>query len=117
MTPTHRLHTVRAVLFPTATRPLTMNLLLVSRTLIATAALAALAALTACGGSDPDTTPAKATLVGRYAQGTTAGMSEIVAYHQASRSMFITVDTAGMPSSQEARTLSLSGKRPSRGAP
>lgn len=106
MTPTHRLHTVRAVLFPPATRPLTMNLLLASRTLIATAALAA---LTACGGSDPDTTPAKATLVGRYAQGTTAGMSEIVAYHQASRSMFITVDTAGMPSSFQRISLSSLG--------
>jgi hypothetical protein len=69
-----------------------MNLLSVPRTLIATAALAA---LTACGGSDPvpDTTPAKATLVGRYAQNTTEGMSEIVAYHSASRSMFITVDS------------------------
>ncbi len=90
-----------------------MNLLSAPRTLLATAVLAA---LTACGGSDDpvpvpvpapvvDTTPAKATLVGRYAQNTTAGMSEIVAYHAASRSMFITVDSATTKSSFQRISL------------
>lgn len=90
-----------------------MNLLSAPRTLLATAVLAA---LTACGGSDDpvpvpvpapvvDTTPAKATLVGRYAQNTTAGMSEIVAYHAASRSMFITVDSTTTKSSFQRISL------------
>jgi hypothetical protein len=90
-----------------------MNLLSAPRTLLATAALVA---LTACGGSDDpvptaapvpvvDTTPAKATLVGRYAQNTTAGMSEIVAYHAASRSMFITVDSSSTKSSFQRISL------------
>lgn len=90
-----------------------MNLLSAPRTLLATAVLAA---LTACGGSDDpvpvpvpapvvDTTPAKATLVGRYAQNTTAGMSEIVAYHAASRSTFITVDSATTKSSFQRISL------------
>lgn len=78
-----------------------MKSLTFSRQLVATAALAALTSLTACGGGDPvvDNTPAKATLVGRYAHNTTAGMSEIVAFHPASRSAFITVDTATSPAS------------------
>lgn len=81
-----------------------MNLLSAPRTLLATAALVA---LTACAVSVPvpDTTPAKATLVGRYAQNTTAGMSEIVAYHAASRSMFITVDSATTKSSFQRISL------------
>lgn len=81
-----------------------MNLLSAPRTLLATAALAA---LTACAVSvpAPDTTPAKATLVGRYAQNTMAGMSEIVAYHAASRSTFITVDSSTTKSSFQRISL------------
>ena len=70
----------------------------------------ALAALAACGGSDPaPQTPAqidpKATLVGRYAHNVGEGVSEIVAYHAESRSVFITVDNDKMPSSFQRVSL------------
>jgi hypothetical protein len=78
------------------------------RSLLAAALFAALAA---CGGSDDpapvtpvETTP-QATLVGRYAFNVSAGMSEIVAYHEASGSAFITVDTLTMPSSFQRVSL------------
>ena len=54
--------------------------------------------LSGCGVSDtPDFAP-KATLIGRYALNAGAGVSEIVAYHAESRSIFITVDTPTAPS-------------------
>lgn len=63
--------------------------------------------LTACGGSDPvvsDIEP-KATLVGRYAYNVGEGVSEIVAFHAASLSAFITVDNAKTPSSFQRISL------------
>ncbi|HMN93927.1 MAG TPA: choice-of-anchor I family protein [Hydrogenophaga sp.] len=74
-------------------------------------AAALVAALAACGGSDDPTpiTPVEvtpqATLVGRYAFNVSAGMSEIVAYHEESRSVFITVDTPSIPSSFQRVSL------------
>jgi hypothetical protein len=63
----------------------------------------AAATLVACGGSDDQVaetvTPASATLVGRYAFAVGAGVSEIVAHHAASQSIFITVDTNARPAS------------------
>jgi YVTN family beta-propeller protein len=60
----------------------------------------AAAAMVACGGSDdPVATPASATLVGRYAFAVGEGVSEIVAHHAASQSIFITVDTDARPAS------------------
>jgi hypothetical protein len=53
----------------------------------------------------PDFVP-KATLVGRYALNPGAGVSEIVAYHSESRSVFITVDTPSAPSSFQRISLS-----------
>jgi hypothetical protein len=75
------------------------------------AAIAALATLTACGGSDDpapvvvaDPTP-QATLIARYAFGVGEGFSEIVAYHAASQSAFITVDNAAVPSAFQRISL------------
>jgi len=75
--------------------------------------------LSGCGDSEPDVVPTatltpdfvpKATLVGRYAPSEGApsgeGVSEIVAYHLASRSIFITVDTPTAPSSFQRIFLS-----------
>jgi len=66
----------------------------------------AIAVLVACGG-DSETVEAtpQATLVGRYAQNVGAGISEIVAYHAESQSVFITVDSAGTPSSFQRVSL------------
>ena len=65
-----------------------------------------LATLPGCGDSEaPDFAP-KATLVGRYALNPVAGVSEIVAYHFESRSIFITVDTPTAPSSFQRISLS-----------
>jgi len=62
--------------------------------------------LSGCGVSDtPDFAP-KATLIGRYALNAGAGVSEIVAYHAESRSIFITVDTPTAPSSFQRISLS-----------
>ncbi len=74
-------------------------------------ATALIAALAACGGgSDPAlSTPAEvapqAVLVGRYAHNVGIGVAEIVALHEASRSVFITVDTDAMPSSFQRISL------------
>ena len=68
-------------------------------------AVAAAVVLSACGGGDSvsvsDMTPSVATasLSGRFAQGVEEGVSEIIAYHKPSASVFITVDTANQPSS------------------
>ena len=70
-------------------------------------AVATIAALAACGGNDTervDIAP-KATLVGRYAYNVGAGVSEIVAYHPESRSVFITVDSISTPSSFQRISL------------
>jgi DNA-binding beta-propeller fold protein YncE len=67
--------------------------------------VASLAALTGCGVSDPTELAPKATLVGRYALNAGAGVSEIVAYHAESRSVFITVDTSTAPSSFQRISL------------
>lgn len=67
----------------------------------------AIAALSACGGSDtvdPNNAP-KATLVGRYALNVGAGVSEIVAFHAESQSAFITVDSATTPASFQRVSL------------
>lgn len=64
----------------------------------------ALAALVACGGDTIESTP-QATLVGRYAHNVGAFVSEIVAYHAASQSVFITVDTANSPASFQRISL------------
>lgn len=86
-----------------------MSTLNVCRSLIATAALLTLAA---CGGGESASAPQppaelvpQASLVGRYAHQTIAGMSEIVAFHAESRSVFITVDTDGAPSSFQRISL------------
>ena len=64
---------------------------MIHKTLLAAAALAA---LSACAVGTHSTAPAaSATLVGRYAQNVGEGFSEIVAYHAASRSVFITIDS------------------------
>ena len=74
-----------------------------TRTFIAAAALAT---LVACGGNDPTAEiPLQATLIGRYAHSVSAGMSEIVAMHTASNSVFITVDTASAPTSFQRISL------------
>ena len=67
-------------------------------------AATALAALVACGGDTIESTP-QATLVGRYAHNVGAGVSEIVAYHAASQSIFITVDSASTPVSFQRLSL------------
>ncbi len=67
--------------------------------------VASLAALTGCGVSDSTELAPKATLVGRYALNAGAGVSEIVAYHAESRSVFITVDTSTAPSSFQRISL------------
>lgn len=74
-------------------------------------AAAALATLVACGGNDAMAeTPLQAALIGRYAHNVSEGMSEIVAMHTASNSMFITVDTANAPTSFQRISLrNLSG--------
>jgi hypothetical protein len=66
----------------------------------------ALAALVACGGDNSalESTP-QATLVGRYAHNVSEGVSEIVAYHAASQSVFITVDSASSPASFQRVSL------------
>jgi hypothetical protein len=65
-----------------------------------------LATLSGCAAyKSPDFVP-KATLVGRYALNPGAGVSEIVAYHSESRSVFITVDTPTAPSSFQRISLS-----------
>ena len=65
-----------------------------------------LAILSGCAAyKSPDFVP-KATLVGRYALNPGAGVSEIVAYHSESRSVFITVDTPTAPSSFQRISLS-----------
>ena len=82
-----------------------MNIMksLSTRTFIAAAALAT---LVACGGNDAnDEIPLQATLIGRYAHSVSAGMSEIVAMHTASNSVFITVDTASTPTSFQRISL------------
>ena len=69
------------------------------RTAVAAACLSALAA---CGtGNEPTPTPsvASTTLTGRFATDVESGFSEIVAYHSASQSVFITADTATHPAS------------------
>ena len=73
---------------------------------ICTVALAAMALSTACSTSNNDleTIPV-ATLVGRYAVNVGAGVSEIVAYHTESRSVFITVDSSTTPSSFQRISL------------
>lgn len=62
-------------------------------------AAASLVALTACGGGstavDATSLTARASLTGRFATDVEAGFSEIIAYHGASQSVFITVDTVG----------------------
>jgi DNA-binding beta-propeller fold protein YncE len=73
--------------------------------------------LSACGGSDPlPETPVaiapKATLVGRYAYNVGEGVSEIVAYHAESRSVFITVDNDRTPSSFQRVSLRGLGSTP-----
>lgn len=64
--------------------------------------------LVACGGGDDDaptdTTP-KAALVGRFAFNVGEGVSEIVAYHANSRSMFLTVDNDTTPSAFQRVSL------------
>lgn len=72
-------------------------------------AAAVLSALLACGGGN-DTASAievapQATLVGRYAHNVGEGVAEIVALHAASRSVFITVDTATAPSAFQRISL------------
>jgi hypothetical protein len=81
---------------------------LLTRTFVAAAVALTLAA---CGGNDPVAeTPLQATLIGRYAHNVFEGMSEIVAMHAASNSMFITVDTANAPTSFQRISLrNLSG--------
>jgi hypothetical protein len=64
----------------------------------------ALAALVACGGDTIESTP-QATLVGRYAHNVGVGVSEIVAYHAASQSVFITVDSPNTPASFQRISL------------
>ncbi len=64
-----------------------------------------MATLTGCGVSDTTELAPKATLVGRYALNAGAGVSEIVAYHAESRSIFITVDTATASSSFQRISL------------
>lgn len=66
----------------------------------------AIAALVACGGDNTtlESTP-QATLVGRYAQNVGAGVSEIVAYHAESQSVFITVDSTSTPASFQRISL------------
>ncbi len=66
---------------------------------------ASMTALTGCGVSDTTELAPKATLVGRYALNAGAGVSEIVAYHAESRSVFITVDTSTAPSSFQRISL------------
>ncbi|TNF59874.1 MAG: hypothetical protein EP306_09965, partial [Burkholderiales bacterium] len=85
------------------------------RSLLAAALVAALAA---CGGGDDpapvtpvDTTP-EATLVGRYAFNVGEGVSEIVAFHAGSDSVFITVDTDTVPSSFQRLSLRNLGSTP-----
>ena len=75
------------------------------KSLIATAALATLAA---CGGSDTASTEEanpQATLIARYAHNVGEGVSEIVAMHADSHSAFITVDTANTPSAFQRISL------------
>lgn len=68
--------------------------------------ITALAALAACGGTDASVQIApKATLVARYAHNVGAGVSEIVAYHAESRSVFITVDNTTTRSSFQRISL------------
>ena len=70
--------------------------------------------LSACGGGNdtenvaetPVETQAQASLVGRFAVGVSEGTSEIIAFHQASKSAFITVDTDAKPSSFQRVSLS-----------
>lgn len=73
---------------------------MIHKTLLAAAALAV---LSACAVGTHSTYPAApvatATLVGRYAQNVGEGFSEIVAYHAASRSVFITIDSDNTASS------------------
>jgi hypothetical protein len=64
----------------------------------------ALAGLVACGGDTIESTP-QATLVGRYAHNVGVGVSEIVAYHAASQSVFITVDSPNTPASFQRISL------------
>jgi hypothetical protein len=57
-------------------------------------AVAAFSALSACGGGgEIGSLAASTSLTGRFATDVEAGFSEIVAYHAASQSVFITVDT------------------------
>lgn len=77
--------------------------------MITTLAATALS-MAACGGSDPlSEAPTaivpKATLVGRYAYNVGEGVSEIVAYHAESRSVFITVDSKSTPTSFQRVSL------------
>lgn len=75
-------------------------------------AAALVSALAACGG-DSDSAPVsvtpppaqQATLIARYAHAVTEGTSEIVAFHAASCSVFITVDTGTNPSSFQRVSL------------
>ena len=63
--------------------------------------------LSGCGDSQTSDIVPKATLIGRYAPngGGGAGVSEIVAFHYESRSVFITVDTPTTPSSFQRISL------------
>jgi hypothetical protein len=79
-----------------------------TRTLLATALLATVAA---CGGGNDSAPPPqadvapKATLVGRFAHNVSAGSAEIVAHHVRSQSVFITVDTASTPNAFQRVSL------------
>ena len=69
--------------------------------------------LSACGGGNdtekvaetPVETQAQASLIGRFAVGVSEGTSEITAFHQASTSVFITVDTSTVPTSFQRISL------------
>lgn len=69
--------------------------------------------LSACGGGNdaekiveaPVEKPVEASLIGRFAVGVSEGTSEIIAFHQASKSAFITVDTDAKPSSFQRISL------------
>ena len=69
--------------------------------------------LSACGGGNdtenvaetPVETQAQASLIGRFAVGVSEGTSEITAFHQASTSVFITVDTSTVPTSFQRTSL------------
>ena len=69
--------------------------------------LLAAALLSAFGAHGGESAPAahQAQLIGRFAAGVSAGTAEIVAFHPASQSAFITVDTRSQPSSFQRISL------------